>query len=94
MNDSRHLSVLLTWHSRRKNIAGDWRNDGRGVRAWGVRVGSSPAKELRRSGSGVDGKKLRREMPPTAGGVLAAGEAKESERALRGEMRAGPRGVT
>lgn len=98
MNDSRDLSALmLTWQSLlRKNMAGDWRNEGRGVRGWFILTDSLP---VLRCGNGVDGKKLflmgpKSLLPPLMlpRGALAAGDAKERDRALTGEMRAGPSG--
>lgn len=95
MNDSRDLSVLmLTWQSLlRKNMAGDWRNEGRGVRGWLILIDSLP---VLRCGNGVDGNKLfliGLKLPlMLPRGVLADGDANERDRALSGEMRAGPIG--
>lgn len=86
--ESRDFSARLAWHSLRwKNMAGDWRNEGRGVRGCAILTGS-----LVLWGSGVDGKSdfLGPPMPP--GGVLAAGDAKEKDRAFSGDIRAGPSG--
>lgn len=41
-------------------------------------------------GIGVDGKNPFLTAPNVSGGVLAAGDAKEKDRAFKGEMRAGP----
>lgn len=69
-------------------MAGDWRNDGRGVRGW---LTLTDSKALLRCGRGVDGNKLFL-MLMLPRGVLAAGDAKESDLALSGEIRAGPKG--
>lgn len=73
-NDSRHLSTFPL--SRRKNVAGDWRND---VVRWGA---------VTRCGSGVEGKRPFLEAGGQRG-VRAMGEAKESDRAFSGEISAG-----
>ncbi|GKV19592.1 hypothetical protein SLEP1_g29829 [Rubroshorea leprosula] len=86
MNDSREFCVLLlTWLSLRKNKAGDWRKEGRGV--FGL-LAKLPAL-VGRCGRGVDGNKL---FLALSGVLLATGEAKEKERALSGEIKAGPSG--
>lgn len=77
-------------------MAGDWRNEGRGVRGWFILIGSLP---VVRCGNGVDGNRLflvgLKLLPPLMlpRGVLAAGDANERERALSGEMRAGPTAI-
>ena len=67
--------MAATWLSRLKNVAGDWRNE--------VRGGA-----VTRCGSGVEGK---RPFLVAGGprGVLATGDANESDRAFSGEMSAG-----
>ena len=69
-------------------MAGDWRKDGRGVRGC---LASMDSLALLRCGRGVDGNKLFL-MLMFPRGVLAAGDANERDLALRGEIRAGPRG--
>lgn len=75
-------------------MAGDWRNDGRGVRGCAIFIGSLV---LLFCGSGVDGNKLflaSLSLPlMIPRGALAAGDAKEKDRALSGEISAGPNGV-
>lgn len=76
-------------------MAGDWRNEGRGVRGWLILIGSLP---VLRCGNGVDGNKLFLVslglLPPLMlpRGTLAAGDANESDRAFRGDVSAGPIG--
>lgn len=74
---------MLTWHSFLKKRAGECRNDGFGVRGWLMAAWSITCVFC---GSGVDGKKLFRIVFM----FLAVGDANEYERALTGDIRAGP----
>lgn len=87
------MSARLTWQSFLKNKAGDWKNDGRAARGWTAAESNSWVF----CGSGVDGKKPFRAAAEAEAvvvvprGVRARGDANDMDRALSGEMAAGPR---